>query len=795
MRLLEKLPKISRSHSSGLLAATVLVSSILQFIPAALAVGTAAGTTIDNTALGTYTDSAGTPQAPVVSNLVTAQVAEVAGITVTSAGVTPAVAGPVTAGSVLYYDYLITNTGNDTTRFTIPNIATVTSGFAAVTGNLKVDLTNSGTFTDITGAAFTTPDTAAGLIPANGSIKVRVPVTVSAGATAGQQLYVKLGNTPSEAQNQARTGATVQSEDVFTVDGTVSPDAVGSPINGTREASATQFVTVGTALQSFAAILKGSSYSDSGTPTVIDDKITYSLSLRVDSAAPFGSTGFSPAALAGTNITVTGLGTVSRVLVSDAIPANTVLAATPVAPSGWTVIYTTDSTTTVPNSSAATWTTTAPSLNTVTRVGFINNGPVSPGTTTAGFSFQVVTSGLTAAGASVANIAQVFGTSQGASGTTLVYDESGDQNPSNFTDGPNPVPTTFNPSTNTGVANAATDGTDPGNNTGTGPNGEANVVSVTPSTGVLAGPQGAPGAVGPTSNNDDFTNKAAQPVGNNPNAVGFTNTVQNTGGSPVAITLTAVNAPLPNGTTVTITYGASSTTYTYTGGVPTASGADVIIPASDLPSGGSVNYAVAVDLPAGTTPLAGYPAAVTAFVDQGTLGLDAGDTARNTSIDRVYFGYMSLSKTGKIFAADGTTVLVAAGTALTGNIPPGSIIEYVITYKNITEAQVGSGTNVILNAENIIITENGTLGGLNGNNWALDNDANSSIDTSNVVGSAIDPGVGSTITFFNGATGATAGVDQAGTTQTTDVTKYVDNIIGPLGPGVSRTFTFRRTIN
>jgi hypothetical protein len=132
---------------------------------------------------------------------------------------------------------------------------------------------------------------------------------------------------------------------------------------------------------------------------------------------------------------------------------------------------------------------------------------------------------------------------------------------------------------------------------------------------------------------------------------------------------------------------------------------------------------------------------------------------------------------------------------LTGNIPPGSIIEYIVTYRNVSEAQAGSGNNAVLDAKDIVVTENGTLGGVTGNNWALDNDSNGSLDTSNVLGSSQDSSGTGTVTFFSGATGATATSEQTGTTAATDVTKYVDTVTGPIGPGISKTFTFRRRIN
>ncbi|MHC5731656.1 MAG: hypothetical protein ACYTXY_47765, partial [Nostoc sp.] len=115
---------------------------------------------------------------------------------------------------------------------------------------------------------------------------------------------------------------------------------------------------------------------------------------------------------------------------------------------------------------------------------------------------------------------------------------------------------------------------------------------------------------------------------------------------------------------------------------------------------------------------------------------------------------------------------------------PGNIIEYQITYKNISTPTVGNG-NVILNADKIVITEDGTLSTVAGdakNNWALDNDNNSQIDTSNIVSSAKDSGT-STITFFSGNPATNPGSDQTGTTANTDVSKYVDAVTGQVLPG------------
>jgi hypothetical protein len=90
----------------------------------------------------------------------------------------------------------------------------------------------------------------------------------------------------------------------------------------------------------------------------------------------------------------------------------------------------------------------------------------------------------------------------------------------------------------------------------------------------------------------------------------------------------------------------------------------------------------------------------------------------------------------------------------------------------------------------VVITEDGVT---SPNNCALDNDGNNQIDTSNIIGSATDPN--GNIQFFNGNPATTLGSDQTGTTFTTDVTRYVNNVTGQVTPGQLRTFTFRRKVN
>lgn len=577
------MPKKQRfiKHSSRLyrtlVATALLANGVFQFVVPVLAEGTVAGTTISNEAAATYED----PNSPgttinATSNTVVVTVAEVAGITVTASGVTDATTSAtnttVQVGDLLIYTYTVTNVGNDPTKFRIPNQATTTgpgtvsgvlpndkTGAAPPSGTLQYSTDGGATWTNVPGGGVDTPS-----IPVNGTVLVRIPITVQAGAQTNDVITATLGNTPGDAQNQQRSP---DGGDVFTVDnadGTGNGEVDGVPVNGTREASATQQSKVGSTQKTYslATILKvhGVVNTNNTPNNITDDKIPYSLSLRVESTDPTGQ-GITPAPLTGTSITVNGTsdpaGT-KYILVSDAIPTGTQLAAAPSAPLGWRAVYTTDAVGT--NANQATWTTAIPNdLSTVKRVGFINNPAtitsIAPGTTVNGFSVLLAVKSPATSPLTVANIAQLFGQTPGTG--SPVYDESGDQSPSNYFDDGNPATMDF-PGTDTngdgipdtlpvasvgsGFINTPTNpetGTDTGNNNGgSGVGGEANVVvlQTAVASGLLNGPQNAPDAIGPTNNNDDFTNKSSlvppkTTPGSllDPQSVGFTNTVKNSG--------------------------------------------------------------------------------------------------------------------------------------------------------------------------------------------------------------------------------------------------------------------------
>lgn len=106
-----------RKPYQSLVATALLTGSFFQFIAPVLADGTAAGTSISNTATATYEDP-NAPGSPInsTSNTVTVTVAEVAGITVTGSGVanqtTPG--GSTKSGDLLVYTYTVTTQINIT---------------------------------------------------------------------------------------------------------------------------------------------------------------------------------------------------------------------------------------------------------------------------------------------------------------------------------------------------------------------------------------------------------------------------------------------------------------------------------------------------------------------------------------------------------------------------------------------------------------------------------------------------------------------------------------------------------
>ena len=262
---------------------------------------------------------------------------------------------------------------------------------------------------------------------------------------------------------------------------------------------------------------------------------------------------------------------------------------------------------------------------------------------------------------------------------------------------------------------------------------------------VLNGPLNQPAAVGPTNNNDDYTNRsvsagiAGVPPGGvttaASGAINFTNTLQNTGNANDNYTLSVTS--FPAGATVVVN-GVTVVNNGVATGTP--------VPAIAIAFGGTANYTVAVTLPSGMVVLTGYNTVVRA-----TSGNTPAST--NDTIDRVYTGFVRLDKT--------SSVSNSTGVGGPNDAVPGAVITYTITYTNVSS---GGGTNnITLTATNIVITEDGSA---LPNNWAT----------------FTDHVVGATDSLGGSITG-----DAVGSNLLTDT-------IPSLAPGASGVFTFRRQI-
>jgi hypothetical protein len=562
---------------------------------------------------------------------------------------------------------------------------------------------------------------------------------------------------------------------------------------------------------------------------------------------------------------------VSDVLPNGTVIDDTAISAiTNALPSGWKLVYSTTPTATA-TGYQATWvlndTTSITSVNasTITQIGFVYDpasGARTVGTTptagndadvTADFSYTVKLTSAINPGDSIYNIAQVFGEiaedvdpntpgTQSPTGSTTpgAFDESGDQsynNDSNL-DGAPDYPADDPRADGIYDGNM---GTDPNNNnTGTGDGGEANVFQIATSSGaVLNGTVKAnvlrPDAYGPSSQNDDFTNAAAPLTPSTIGAASFSNSLRVDNGNgtpneqfdvtltlrpqdmtdlPVGVTIVNIQYNSPTGV-IEVQYRVTKTSATST---PTISGP--LIPGTNTPTGPivirmtegtDVGYGVTVDLPDDATRNVGYDVPIVAFIDADTDGIADPTEAQNTTIDRVYPGYVTLLKKVQILAANGTPITGARGVLdeSTKSIQDGELIRYVVEYKNISESlptgapnATEKAYNVTLDATNLVITENGVTGT---NNWATDLDGDGDVDTVHFEGTGVlatrnvnsvgtdgqtvGTAVLSTQTYFTNANGA--GVT---TTPTTNdlIQKYTSALTNNLAPSASGVFVFHR---
>ncbi len=408
-----------------------------------------------------------------------------------------------------------------------------------------------------------------------------------------------------------------------------------------------------------------------------------------------------------------------------------------------------------------------------------------------------------------------------------------------------------------GVANPTADGLDSGNNNkGSGLNGEDNVVSITlTSDSILNGPSGTPSAKGPTDENDDFSNAStALPKTLNTSAPGastvtidptkpviFTNTINNPSATATLANVTiqpispsqaeaadgiatvgqySTGTPIPVGTLVTLKYDPDGVpgsgdereaTYSYTAaGVfapdssktgTTTNATFTPVNTGSLAPGASINYTTVVALPGSLPVLTGYSIPVIAFPDDNVdplTGIGNGfgsETTNNITLNRIYTGYMQLSKEARILTAAGVPVSPTTGAELAVGpengwttsfapavtLQPGQFIEYRIKYNNISGPTGGSG-NSVLTANDFTINEDGVAGP---NTWS----ASTTHQQNTVVGAG-------TVKYYNGAAviqSGTAGSPNDPINDYPSVTRYENNA-GQVLPGAGGQLQFRRKL-
>ncbi len=743
-------------------------------------------TQIDNQAAGEYVDPVfNNTTINTSSNIVSVTVQEVAGLTITPNGIIRADGGTVntaTINDLLFYDFNIQNTGNDTTKFFVPNRAQVGN-----LGSFQKAQYFDGEWQDIPATGYTSTP-----IAVNGKLQIRVIVKITGGNGA---LAVTLGKTANP--NQPRVS---DPEDVYTVDNNDgAPGEIdGAPANGVREAQSSQVLNIGLVPEALAI----TNLSISQPFNHIDSTIGFALSLKVLDTVPPNISNVTPTDLTGRKISIDGQEQ-TGILLADAIPLQTQFVSLTAPSSEWTPIYYYSSTPLGVSDRVdnITWSTSPPDTATVAnirRVGFFRQNYRMPrGTTIQGFGIKVKVTDV--AQTQIYNIAQVLGSNPAnpnavndiTPSSRNIYDESGDNSPSNYnTDGTRAIlDVSQQPAIDPGIIDPATPDNDPrspifvgedsGNSSGLGLRaGRYLRVPIITTSGIKNGPQDQPTAVGQTNDNDDFTNKSTSAA--HPTTASFINTVINTSQLPKNIKIVPqVNQinDLPNGAMITLqdaNNSSATASFTYQNGVFTpTTGSPTALTLNQLATNSSHNYTVTIALPANSQPVTAFPVQMVAFIDTNNNSKPDNGEAQNITIDRIYTGVMQVVKEFRVLDSAGQPIGNGAYNSAPQKVEINQLLEYRITYTNISiPAPTNSGSQT-LSAVNFTVIEDGRT---SPNTWAS--------MTTNEPNSATVTGPTSTIAYET-TTGAGIATDPA-------VVKYTNKVTNPIEPGGSGTFTFRR---
>lgn len=250
----------------------------------ALAAGTAAGTSIQNTASASY-DLPGGGTGTVNSNTITTVVDQLVDLTLVWADPSPVVTFPDGVNQIL--TYTLTNTGNGEDSFTLTTTIGA-AGFDPSVTSIVLDTNGNGQY-DVGIDQVYQPGVNDPVLAADGQITIFVLSTIPADAADQQQGQVNLIATSNTANGPAGT----------TVDGG-GPNGGDAVVgNSTGSAQDDGYYVVNS---SSVALVKTATVSDpfGGTAQVPGSTITYTL-----------------------EATVSGTGTLNNIVISDAIPAGT----------------------------------------------------------------------------------------------------------------------------------------------------------------------------------------------------------------------------------------------------------------------------------------------------------------------------------------------------------------------------------------------------------------------------------------------------------------------------------------
>jgi uncharacterized repeat protein (TIGR01451 family) len=264
----------------------VVATASIGFASPAFATGTAAGTTISNTAQVTYTDTTGTP-VTVPSNRVDLRVDEVLNVTVVSADPGDVAAQPGATNQVLTFN--VTNTGNGPEAFRLSPVNAIGGdAFDPTTTSLVLDTNGNGVYDAGVDTVYNAGSNDPVLAP-DTSIRVFVLSTVPAAATDGQRGQTDLTATATTGSGAPGTA--------FPGLGVGGSDAVVGVTTAVGRDDGFYIVSAAT-----VAFVKSASVRDpfGGTTSVPGSVITYTLVA-----------------------TVSGTGALTNVAASDPVPANT----------------------------------------------------------------------------------------------------------------------------------------------------------------------------------------------------------------------------------------------------------------------------------------------------------------------------------------------------------------------------------------------------------------------------------------------------------------------------------------